>query len=265
MKSLRQVQHAMQAGILIGDASLIASACGVTLAERGVAIYMEGYRARLMEVLELDYPQLRTLLGAQEFAVLAQRYLQSQLSRTRSIRWFGQHFADFLARHPIDAAQPWLRDIARVEWALGEAFDAPDAAAVDRSRLTRVPPSAWSALRFTIHPAVRTLRLSWNTRALIAATTEGLPAPPPHAELNHILIWRHGLSVRHKSIDPEYRMALELLIDGASFGELCTLLAATHSATQTAARATELLTNWLDLGLICDFTVDRFSRGGRPR
>ena len=251
MKSLRELQQTFLTGILAGDSHLMSAAtqCSPTSA----AIYIEGYRARLLEVLELDYPRLRQLLGTALFSKLAERYAASHLSRTRSIRWFGAAFAEFLGRPPYCYRHPWLADIARFEWALGETFDAQDAGTIEHRHLAHIAPETWPNLRLRIHPAVRTLRLSWNAVAMVTTFSE--QPPLPIEQTNDVLIWRHGLAVRHKAVNADYFRALELVREDGTFGELCTMLSEMHAPTVAASRAAELLGDWLALGLLSEFTI----------
>ena len=89
-------------------------------------IYAGMYRARLLDVLREDFPRTLAVVGDDGFAALASGYLDRVPSRNPSVRHAGQRFADFLETEPTTPA--FLADLARLEWARVEVFDAADAA-----------------------------------------------------------------------------------------------------------------------------------------
>ena len=127
-----------------------------------LAVYSNAYRIRLAEALAANVPQLQQLLGAEEFGAVASRYIDEHPSQFASIRWFGDRLAQELERS--HAAQPWLAELARWEWALAASFDAQDATAVGIEALAAVAPDDWGELRLEFHPSVQHLELK-NERA----------------------------------------------------------------------------------------------------
>lgn len=71
-------------------------------AEDRIHIYARGYRQRLVECLESEYPLLRALAGPTAFGLFAQGYIAAQPSRSYTLYDFGAGFADWLngARPP---------------------------------------------------------------------------------------------------------------------------------------------------------------------
>ncbi|NYT41247.1 putative DNA-binding domain-containing protein [Sphingomonas sp. R-74633] len=75
-------------------------------AEDRVAIYASGYRQRLIECLESEYPLLSALAGPTAFALFAQGYIAAHPSRSYTLYEFGAGFADWLeASRPPGGAQ----------------------------------------------------------------------------------------------------------------------------------------------------------------
>ena len=81
------------------------------------------------------------LLGAEEFGAVAGRYIDEHPSQFASIRWFGDCLAQELERS--HAAQPWIAELARWEWAMAASFDAQDAPTVGIEALAAVAPGDW--------------------------------------------------------------------------------------------------------------------------
>ena len=99
---------------------------------------------------------------------------------------------DFLA-----STQPWqqhpeLAEIARFEWTLTLAFDAPEAAALTFDDLAAIPPDAWSTLQLQLHPSLHTLALRSNAPALRTAldAEARLPSIQRHADPVEWAVWR---------------------------------------------------------------------------
>src|SRR6185369_1559511 len=122
--------------LAVGDARASA-------AER-VHVYAHLYRARVAEALEAQYPKLARWLGADTFAELAYAYVSDEPSRYPSLRFIGQRLAAWLdERRP---AEPWLADLARLEWARADVFDAADQALLSLDAVRAYPPAEFASL-----------------------------------------------------------------------------------------------------------------------
>ena len=94
-------------------------------AER-LGIYAHMYYARLIEVMEGEYPTTRQILGADAFAECCRRFVAKNPSRTRTLNSLSAKFPDFLARSlPPSGRHGLAVDVARIERAMEDVFDAP--------------------------------------------------------------------------------------------------------------------------------------------
>ena len=125
-------------------------------------VYRDGYALRLIEALTTDYPGLMAMAGPADFDHMARAYIASHPSRHPSIRWYGKDVADFLGATPPYSRTPAAAEMARFEWALGEAFDSPDVTPVGADALMALPPEAWETLAFTPLPSLRRLTLEFD-------------------------------------------------------------------------------------------------------
>jgi Putative DNA-binding domain len=165
MTTLAQLQRHFQANVLHGDEKMLALVIGtqeVQTATR-LSIYSEGYRLRLIDALASNVPRLQQLLGEQEFATLAQRYIDACPSSYRSIRWFGDQLAQSLEHW--HAEEPWLAELARWEWTIAAAFDAGDAPILGEAAIGALAPEAWPELTLQFHPSMHCLRTRTNAPA----------------------------------------------------------------------------------------------------
>lgn len=255
MSRLPQVQGDFQQYLLDGDAAAIephvVGTARVPVATR-LSIYGDGYRSRLIEALEANFPVLSELLGEVDFETLGVAYVRAYPSRSFSIRYYGNSLADFLASEPRYANAPVLAELARWEWAMTEVFDAADAQPIGPDGLSRVPPEKWAELRFQWHPSIRRLALAWNAPQIWQAVSDG--AEPPKMTLSsepvQWLLWRQELRTYFRSLQPSEVAALEAGRQGQPFGELCVLLSEEFGEAQAPATAAGFLREWVESGLL---------------
>ena len=252
MSQLAQLQAAFQAFIVgepTGDAIFPAIINDEKVgAKVRLGVYYNAYRLRLKEVLANIYPTLHTLLGDALFENAASSYIENYPSHYPNIRWFGDKFSAHLSltlpQHPIAA------EMAAFEWALGLAFDAENAPVLTLSDLATVPLESWGDLRFTFHPSLQILHLQWNVSGVWHALNDD-EAPPQITEVNsECLIWRQHLDAQFRSLEPGENQALQLIMSGTSFGELCEYLQQSLAEEEASIRAANFLSGWLNEELI---------------
>ncbi len=254
MTALTGVQSDFQEYLLTGSTAVVAHVVGtarVPVATR-LSIYGDAYRARLTEALQANFPALASLLDTEDFGVLASRYIAAHDSPFFSIRHYGHELPQFLGQHPDYVDAPVLVELARWEWDMRGAFDAADATPIRHAGLARFSPQEWAQLRFTWHPSVARLALSWNVPQLWQALTEETERPsaslgPAPVEW---LLWRSCLTTYFRSLPKAEARALDAARDGWPFAELCDLLCDEVGEAQAASTAATLLRGWIDTGLI---------------
>jgi hypothetical protein len=89
-------------------------------------IYNRQYWFRVLGALAEDFPALRSVIGARAFEAMSVAYLSAHPSRSFTLRNLGSHLSDWLRKNPQFAGRraALANDVARVEWAFVEAFDA---------------------------------------------------------------------------------------------------------------------------------------------
>jgi hypothetical protein len=254
MSRLPEIQGDFQSYLLSGTTAIETHVVGterVPIATR-LAIYGDGYRARLVEALQANFPVLSELLGEGDFETLAAAYIGTHDSPFYSIRYYGNAFSEFLAVEPEYTGAPVLAELARWEWAMTEVFDAADAPSVTVNDLAGVAPEAWAELCFEWHPSMRRLALSWNAPQIWKAVSDGADAPEVafNPEPVEWLLWRHDLRTYFRSLEPGEAVALEAAREGQSFGEICGLLCAEFGEAEAPAKAAGFLRGWVESGLL---------------
>ena len=208
-----------------------------------VGVYADAYFGRLRDVLREDFPHVAALLAAR-FDETARGYLRAHPSEDPSVRHLGRLFADFLEQRPD--LPPYLSDLARLEWARIEVFDAPDARPLNAAALRGVAADDWPALRFVTIPALAVVRARWPVHELWAGADPAALAPAPTA----VRVWRAAeFVVFHAPMDARADEALGRLMAGQPFAAACEAFADLPPA-DAAHEATALLLRWLEDGII---------------
>jgi hypothetical protein len=216
-----------------------------------LGIYAHMYFARLHGSLREDYSACAQVVGDATFERLAAHYLVTHPSDNPSLRHHGRHFSEFLRgrgdalAHDGSGLRPDLADLAALEWARIEAFDAPEAAPLVSSTLAALPPDAWSDLELRLVPAHRIVTSKYRVDALWLAAEHAAVAPLPRRGEQRLLVWRRGFTVYHRAVAGDEARALALLAHPVTFGRLCAAFDRGRPTSETAGRALAALEQWL--------------------
>jgi hypothetical protein len=256
--SLADLQRAFQDYVLASSDAFQAAVRDTSKADRVTLldVYREGYALRLIEALTTDYPGVMAIAGPADFDHMARAYIAATPSRHPSIRWYGRGLADFLGRTPPYSGTPAAAEMARFEWALGEAFDSPNATPVAADALMALPQEAWETLCFTALPSLRRLTLAFEVPQAWQRRDEVEPGDlevERAAEPLVWAIWRPELVSNFRSLDRDEAVMLDALVEGRPFPELCETIAPLTGDDQAPARAATLLRTWVEGGMIAGF------------
>jgi Putative DNA-binding domain len=261
LTSLAGLQRAFQRQVLERRAHVAAELAG---AERGdlparLGAYVEGYRGRLVEALGVPYSALRLIMGADEFDELAREYIERTPSRHYNIRYYGADLAALVARRRADPEGATLAELARWEWLLAEVFDAVDDEPLAMEALAATEPADWPSVRFSPRASLRRILLSTNAVEWWRYANELAPEPAALARVPDTawMAWRRGVKTFFRSLTPVEAGALDLMVAGASFGELCERLAEAVGPDDAALTAASMLRTWLGEELITSCRIDR--------
>lgn len=208
-------------------------------------IYANMYFFRIRDVLQDDFPALAGVIGEVEFHNLVTDYLLRHPPSHFSLRHVGRDLPGFVAGHAVVQRWPFLSDLARLEQAIADAFDAPDAPVLRAAELAVLAPADWPQLRLAVTPSLRLLQLDWPVASIWQAAREGHQLAGPEREPVSMRVWRRDLRVFHKPIPPLEAQALAVLREGGTFGTVCEILAAGEDEEAGAQKAFLLLRSWL--------------------
>jgi hypothetical protein len=223
-------------------------------AHERLRVYVNAYFARIHGVLRDDYGALHAALGDAAFHDLAKLYLMAHPPRSFSLRFAGRELPGFVAGsigEPFRRRCPFAADLAALEWAITDVFDAPDAPVLERSKLAAVPPDRWQELRFELGSALRLLLLDWPVHRVREAWDSDLPLPPLDPASTRVLVYRRGDEVLHRGVSDAEARALQCMREGAELAAVCARVAEITSEEDAPARVHAMLERWLADGILC--------------
>lgn len=116
----------VRSATFVTDPELVAAVAGGgrLTAEQAVAVYRDGYPARLTEALGETYECCWRVLGDDAFMAAAKDFIARTPSRSHNLSDYGEGFPAFLESRPDSEDAPFLGDLARFEWTFKELFHA---------------------------------------------------------------------------------------------------------------------------------------------
>jgi hypothetical protein len=165
---------------------------------RGLMAYQANGHALAVRALGAAYPVLAQLLGADSFASLARAYWHAEPPVRGDVGRWGATLAGFLAGSEQLEDEPYLGDVARVEWALHQCASAADVQ-VDASTFPLLMEGDPQALALVLAPGCALVTSIWPVASVMTAHLEAAP------ELHEVgrrlaagvaetaLVWRRGL------------------------------------------------------------------------
>jgi hypothetical protein len=140
--------------------------------ERGLAAYRANAGALAERALAAAFPTLQELLGEESFAALARAFWHRHPPPLGDVGLWGEALPVFIADAQSLADEPYLPDVARLEWAVHLAERAADVGPVQGLERLRSddPETLWlqlmpgTALLSSVHP-VATVWLAHRSKA----------------------------------------------------------------------------------------------------
>lgn len=173
---------------------------------RGLAAYCANAGALAERALAVAFPVLRQLVGDASFAALARDHWQQHPPERGDIAQWGQALPAFVAAAPTLADEPYLGDVARLEWAMHEAASAADDDRPVHGFEALQDEACWPRLRLLARTGTQLV----VSRHPIGAIVQAHAADAADANrfdavrqafaagtAQSVLVWRDGWIVRH--------------------------------------------------------------------
>ena len=259
-------------------ASFIAPNSRLSSFER-LELYNRQYWFRVLGALAEDFPALRSVIGTRAFDAMAVAYLDAHPNRSFTLRNLGSRLPDWLAaNHHFAGRRAALAvDVARIEWAFIEVFDAAEREPLTLEQIAVLDGASPLALQphlqlVELEYPIDDLVLNLHKQEKRQTTEAGLqhdqddlaPAklPPLRRKPTWLAAHRVDYSVYYLRLKRGEFHTLRDIRAGRPLGEA--IEAGVTTARVPAARRPQLVrqwfTAWAELGWICGPELDQLVR-----
>jgi hypothetical protein len=221
-----------------------------------LGVYRHAYLQRLIEFVENDHELLHAYLGDQAFREMAKAYASAHPSHNRNGRYFCVHLPQFLRAVEPYKSKPQLSELAALEKALNDAFDAADAPRLTLAGV-KINPEDWPRLSFESHPSAQRLDCSTNAPDIWLSLKDKREPPQVRelAEPSHILVWREDIP-KFRLLGAEEAMMWDEAARSTNFSTLCGLVATFGGLNGAENRAAGYLQGWINSSLLSEAILD---------
>ena len=229
-------------------------------AQRGLQTYQANGLALAERALAAAYPSVAQLIGGESFASMAHHFWRQYPPLRGDMGEWGSELADFLEAAPQLADEPFLGDVARIEWALHRAGTARDAVP-DLSSFALLSESSSATL--VLSAGVAVFQSHYPVVSIVNAHIAGEPSLAKAAALlqsavaEHALVWRQGFKPRVRNSSA----AENALVQGLQAG--LTLEKALDAALEAPASEAFDFNTWLtqsvQTGLVIAASAQQYS------
>ncbi|HXK19570.1 MAG TPA: DNA-binding domain-containing protein [Polyangiaceae bacterium] len=222
-------------------------------------IYREQFWLRHTGSLVEDFPGLSGILGQEDWEKLAEHYLREVTPDSYTLRDLGARLPELIERASWLPHQALCLDMARLELAYIEVFDARDTPPLAPERLATIPEEAFADARLVIAPSVRLLEVRYpvaDLRRRLRTDSAEAVAIPDESPLQ-LVVYRRELGLWDMPLSRVAFAFLSGLVAGKSLGAAAEMAASTPEAESELAQSIGgWLGEWTTKGLVCDVLVD---------
>ncbi len=215
-------------------------------------IYREQFWLRHVACLAEDFPVLAALVGEETFNAIVAGYVAAHPPVDFQMRVFGAKLANFLTTHAKD--DRLLSDLARLEWAFIDAFDAADAPPLDPNSIANISEDAWPTARLVLHASLQRMNLLYPAHKMRDTWRENedfRPIVRMERAPSNVVVYRQKFLMYVEEMDALAYAMLDRIARGEALGAAGDALAAeTKRGEEIEARIGEWFTRWSALGWI---------------
>jgi hypothetical protein len=221
-------------------ARVVRPSATLTSVER-VGVYQGMYLLRMVEALQNDYPAVAHFLGDDEFAELVTRYCEAHPSRSYTLNRLGERFPQFIAGSRWLRRRGFLADLARLELAVTEVFDAPETPPLTAEAIAAVREEDWPNAVLEPIAALRAMSFAHPVNAYLQSVKDDDHDHPSTArKASPVVVWRKSYEVWRLDVDERPFALLQALLKGQPFGK-----AVARAARDLEAVGAEPIYRWL--------------------
>jgi hypothetical protein len=257
MTSLRETQQALLRAILFDETAtaeqLIAKG-SITPASR-IAIYRNNAREGFSKALELTFPALLKLSGADWFRQTACAYWREYPSTHGDLHYAGAHLPQFLQRTLHATEHSYFADVAQLEWAYHQVLAAAEEDILDPQQLAGVPAAEHGAISFQLRSTVRLMMSAFPVFAIWNANRPDTTLMDTEIRLDtgpsRVLLVRRVDHVEVREVTANVFELLHAFTNRSTLDAACNAVLAHDPNFDLAATLTQLM----QLGVFAGFSL----------
>ncbi len=221
-------------------------------------IYREQFWLRHTSSLVEDFPGLGGILGQDDWEKLAEQYLREVAPDSYTLRDLGARLPEIIERASWLPHRALCLDMARLELAYIEVFDALDTPPLAPERLATIPEDAFAEARLVIAPSVRLVSVRYPVadlrRKLRAESDEAVAIPGESPQ--RLVVYRRGLRLWDMPLSEVAFAFLTGLVAGKSLGAAAEVAANSPQAeAELEASIGSWFQEWTVKGLVSDVLI----------
>jgi hypothetical protein len=188
--------------------------------QRRFNVYRNNVYAGLLGVLEARYPAVQRILGEEFFRAMARIFIDQAPPRSPVLLEYGRGFAEFLETFEPISDEPYLPDVARLEWKMHAARHAADCSAIRAGDLASYGENA-ATLTFRLAAAVSLVASAYPVFSLWRANTSPAAETGPLAFSGRecVLVTRPALTPEAVRIPRACAVFVKALMEDETLGE----------------------------------------------
>ena len=195
--------------------------------QRGWLAYVANAHASAERALASCFPTVQQLMGEESFAAMARAYWHDSPPQRGDLAWLGEGLADFIGRSTQLAAEPYLADVARLEWVLNRCEAAADVQA-DLTTIALLADQDPQRLHLQLAPGTALIASNHPIVSIWLAHHQPLDPQNPFAAVReafelglgeHALVWRQGWRARVQAVDSETATFVSAVLGSRSLGQ----------------------------------------------
>lgn len=250
MSALAKLMDTFHSALLTKDGSAAADTLRTNpriAPQKQMAIYIEGYRLRLIQAIRSDYPTLLALLGEQDFDALALRFIEDNPPRHFNLDRYPHAFAAFVKVHGGDA---FAADMAALEAAIAQTFMLEDSPPLTPEMLRGISPETFGSTVLALRTASCLLAMEHDAEACLLAVRDGKPAMRSPVSACYLMLVRHHNEVQRHALSYAEFLMLQTLRRGLPVGKALEALAEAHPdyLPEIAGQLQPWFTRWTEHG-----------------
>ena len=188
--------------------------------ERGLRAYRANGLALAERTLSACFPVVAQLVGAESFSALSREFWLTLPPTCGDLAQWGEALPQFLQTNTQLADEPYLPDVARVEWALHVAGGAADQQA-DMASFALLASADAAGVTLLLASGIQILQSSYPSASIVNAHLLGAPSLAEAGAMLRagtgelVLVWRAGLRPQARPSNREEAALITALARGA--------------------------------------------------